>query len=496
MNYAELCKHNKTKLELSPFDGRCWRKFAKGKMYYFSCPLTAKGYQDALAEWSLLRSKLSTDRPHFEVYSYHLALFNSVIDYYTAFGVSKDEKKLKRQVEQFIELIEEQLKKPVLTPRIQTSEFLNTHPEFAVEFAALDDMDIVLPTKWQDRISRLKPTDHGKQSQTIAHWVERYLERVESKVGSKLTKESFGNRRTNLKAFKSYAALDDHITTIDNQYLHKFHKHVDSQPWSKPTKVTYFSVFRMFVRWCSNQTNCDLTTPSELDANEFGFRIADGEGRKRMNKQKLLWTQEEFDLAMTMPIPYKCFLLLMLNCGFRHVDISELRHTDIDWKNKRIVIQRHKLQQSENAPVVSYPLWDATLEAMRISMAEHPVYVFRNKAGSKVEQSIKVWWGENRDNYGLAGKRLDFLRKTGSTTVTEYGFSIGDSGSIDSMYLGETLTEVSKKHYSFTDGKPCAILDKAIQYLGSKFGLCEAPTKTIELTPEIIEALQKLGVTV
>lgn len=126
-------------------------------------------------------------------------------------------------------------------------------------------------------------------------------------------------------------------------------------------------------------------------------------------------------------------------------------------------------------------------------MAEHPVYVFRNKAGSAVEQSIKVRWGENRDCLGLAEKRLDYLRKTGSTTVTEYGFSINDSGSIDLMYRGETLTETSKKHYSFTDGRPCAILDRSIAYLGSKFGLCSPPGKTIELTSEIIADLQKLG---
>jgi len=164
-------------------------------------------------------------------------------------------------------------------------------------------MDIVLPQKWQDRLSRLKPTDLGKQSQTIAHWLERHLDRVASKVGSKLTKQSLGNPRNNLAAFKKYAAPDEHITTIDNEYLHKFHKDVDSQAWSKPTKMTYFTVFRMFVGWCSNQDGCDLEEPNELDAKEFGFVTPDGEGRKRMDKQNLLWTQEEFESAMQLPIP-------------------------------------------------------------------------------------------------------------------------------------------------------------------------------------------------
>jgi len=140
MNSAELCKANGIKLDLSPLDGRCWRKYIKGTSYYFYHPLPQKGYQVALAEMVLLRTKLSTDRPHHDVYSSHLALFNSVVDYYTVFGVSKDEKKLKRAVEQFIELIEEQLKKRVLTPRIKTSEFLNTHPEFAVATLTFQNM--------------------------------------------------------------------------------------------------------------------------------------------------------------------------------------------------------------------------------------------------------------------------------------------------------------------------------------------------------------------
>ena len=85
---------------------------------------------------------------------------------------------------------------------------------------------------------------------------------------------------------------------------------------------------------------------------------------------------------------------------------------------------------------------------------------------------------------------MDYLRKTGSTIIAQY-----DRG-LDSFYLGEALNETAKIHYSFTDGEPCPHLDKAIKHLGSKFGLCEAPGKTVELTPEIIEALKQLGVTV
>jgi len=91
------------------------------------------------------------------------------------------------------------------------------------------------------------------------------------------------------------------------------------------------------------------------------------------------------------------------------------------------VIQRQKLNQQDSAPVISYLLWDSTIAALRKYQSSE-LLVFGD-----VENSLKLWWRRNRQSYGLE-KRLDYLRKTGSTIVAQH-----DEG-LDSMYLGESLS--------------------------------------------------------
>ncbi|MEZ5943216.1 MAG: tyrosine-type recombinase/integrase [Planctomycetaceae bacterium] len=189
-----------------------------------------------------------------------------------------------------------------------------------------------------------------------------------------------------------------------------------------------------------------------------------------------------------LPEAYPCYVMLMLNCGFRHVDVSELQWSDLRLSEERLVIQRNKLNQQDTAPVVSYPLWDTTIELIERHKSDHEKFVFTNHAGNQVEDSIKTWWGRNRDKYGLGEKRLDYVRKTGSTFVERR------ERLLDEIYLGESLSTTAKIHYSFNDGEPCKELDKAIAHLGAEFGFCEPPTKTIELTPELMEKLAAAGI--
>ena len=209
-----------------------------------------------------------------------------------------------------------------------------------------------------------------------------------------------------------------------------------------------------------------------------------------MEKKEKLWSPEDFLKTLAeLPDPYPCYLMLMMNCGFRHVDLAELRKVDLRNKEKRIVIQRHKLNQQETAPVISYKLWDKTHALLKKAISTDPVYVFRNSRGGSVEDSIKSWW-KDRPDHVAKGKTLDFIRKTGSTIVAKYDFHL------DVMYLGECLTDTAKKHYSFIDGEPCPALDEAIQHLGSVFGFAQKTVRKVKLTPPVIEALTKAGIDV
>jgi integrase len=245
----------------------------------------------------------------------------------------------------------------------------------------------------------------------------------------------------------------------------------------------------MFVRWCSQVRDCDLTAPANLDSREFGFREPDGTGRRRQQKKAMLWSVLEFNTAISvLPAPYPAFLMLMLNCGFRHVDLSELRKSDIDLKKGRLTIQRNKLNQQDTAPVVSYPLWKKTIELVSASMSADPVFVFTNERGNQVELSIKLWWKRYAEKHGFGIKRLDYIRKTGSTTIARIDTRL------DTMYLGETLDTTAKIHYSFNDGEPCQALDDAIGEMGAQFGFCESPVRRVALTPEVLAKLSAAGI--
>lgn len=272
-----------------------------------------------------------------------------------------------------------------------------------------------------------------------------------------------------------------HITTLGEDFLKKYFAHLDKLKLVRISKFKYFASAKMFIRWCSQDPHCDLEEPTLLASRDFVFRELDGKGRKRMEKRKLLWSPEEFN--MPLPDEYRSYLLLMLNCGFRHIDLDNLQHTDIDWQSGRIIIQRNKLNQSDSAPVISYKLWDSTLTALQQQKTDAPKYFF-----GRVGNKISCWWKDNRERNGLKGKRLDYLRKTGATTVDQYELGLSD------FYLGESLSKTSQIHYSFIDGEPNKKLDRAIQYLGATFGLASQPTQTIELTGEVIAQLKKMKI--
>lgn len=506
MAWSDRQKDLGIRIELTWFAPRStWRKKHNGKALYFKYPNTKAGYEAALEDWYRKRAELNFERPHAEIFQLHIELFEQIQKYYSAFGVPATEKKLHFQVGEFIEWLDEQQKEFELPSVIPIGAFASgqKRAEFRAEFVdssgytLLGQRGYVLPVTWQDRLVRMTNGEaNTKENQTINHWIDRYLNRVQLRGGKFIKEKSAKDRAFKLRAFKAYADLTAHITTIDEEYVERFHAHLDScvsaatgKPLGKESKADYFSVFRMFIKWCSQVRDCELTAPGNLSSREFGFRVADGTGRKRQEKKAMLWSPAEFNSAISkLPAPYPAFLMLMLNCGFRHVDLGELRKTDIDLRKGRLTIQRNKLNQQDTAPVISYPLWQKTVDLVEASMSDDEVLVFTNRFGGKVEDAIKTWWKRNCSEYGFEGKRLDYIRKTGATTIARIDTTL------DTMYLGETLNTTAKIHYSFNDGEPCQALDDAIGEMGSQFGFCESPVRRVALTPQLLAKLSAAGI--
>ncbi|MHC2067588.1 tyrosine-type recombinase/integrase [Bremerella sp. T1] len=517
MNYYEYCKKTGIKLELSPHRGKTWKKFHKGKYYYFSHPTTKAGYELALEEWILTKAQKDGQREHAQQINRLLPHFQKVIHYYSVMGCPKNEQRLRQQVVEFISMLEELLSLPKADVRNDCVNFAWDNLEFLNEFVdsgllrfQVSQGGYKLSDKWLDRLEKMAPQEADKLPQTIDYWLQAYLGRTENRVNRTIKKNTSNDRAAKLKPLEKYTDKLAHVSHLNGAFVESYHSYLDDlkavktakkgekpkpgKELAKSTKEGYFKAFRMFCRWLDRQAGCEYDKPKNLDDREYVFREPAGQGRKRMKRKTLLWINEEVDQALEQfPETYGCFLLLMLNCGFRHSDISNLRHDDLDLENGRLIYQREKLNQQLTAPVVNYKLWAKTIAAIREAKSDDPVYVFRNASGGPVEDSMKSWWKRwqraNADN-PLASKRWDYLRKTGSTIVARY-----DNG-LDEIYLAESLSTTAKIHYTFTDGEPCEKLDKAIAYLGSEFGFCDPPAKTIELTPEIVKALAKAKIKV
>lgn len=488
MGWAARQKEASVKLELTWFDPRdCWKKkHSQGKVSYFHHPDSKAGYEAALQEWYAFKNSLNSFGDNAAMIDKLTIIFGPVQSWYDQFGVPVSETKLATQVSAFLQWLPQQ--KTDETLKLSVMQFAAKRSEFWSDFADVFVTDS-LPDKWQDRVDRANVNIADKEPQTIGHWIEKYMTRVSNRAGKSIVEKTSDDRQYKLVHFTNWCDQLAHVTDINSEYLERYHDEVDSVPtFKKQTKVGYFKAFRMLVRWCSHQTACELVAPKNLESKEFKFREEMGTGRKRQEQKKLLWTPKEFNQAVdSLPTPYGCFLMLMLNCGFRHVDISNLRKVDIHLKAGRIVIQRNKLNQQETAPVVSYKLWPKTIVLLKKAMSGDPMFAFRNKRGSPVENSIKCWWKDHSDDYAK-GKRLDYLRKTGSTIVAKH------DPNLDEMYLGECLNSTAKISYSFNDGEPCQALDDAIGVLGAEFGFCEAPVKRVLLTAEVLNKLKKIGV--
>ena len=410
-----------------------------------------------------------------------------MLKYWDLFGTPTTERQLKKQVQEFVAMVESCLNEPVLQHTIPCGVYFGKNPfstEFVGPYTLLGNIKYTLPEKWEDRLSRMTSVEQDKKPQTTQYWYDAYFQDMDKKHESgQVTDSSHSDRKYALANFKKFVDLQAHVTTLGNGLLDKYDDNLQANKSIKrKTKISYMKTAKMFIRWCKLATDCDLVDVPLLEK-KYRYVESNGTGRTRQAKKLLLWSEEDFQKALQLPEPYNCYCLLMLNCGFRHMDLSHLQQIDIDADDQRIVIQRQKLNKLETAPVISYKLWDATWQSLQDCKRTTGKLVF-----GSVHDAIKSWWKRSREDYGLEHRTLDYLRKTGASSIKPDGLS--------DMYLGECLSTTTQINYKFTDGDPCPELDRAIQQLGYKFGLAPEPPKTIELTPEVLAGLRKLGVRV
>ncbi|WP_417376743.1 hypothetical protein [Gimesia maris] len=496
-NWAERQKANGVKLQLTPYPARnCWKKYHKGNVRYIYHPITKDGYESAILEWAQIKAEIDQGRPNAKVYHHHKELFQSVQGWYDSHGAANtQEKRIAKQVDQFLIWIDGELQKPELEESLPSDDFTSEskRKEFYHEFVAILDIegifgfdDYELPPVWKDRLNRSSEIKNRKTPQTVGYWIEDFIKLKASKaVAEQLKPKTLMDATEKIAKFRKWIGDDTLIVDITGQTIKDWYQFILSQPFNN--KKNYFNYGKSFIRYAWEQEECALENlPRNINSKDFTFKSIRSNKKKAKTRTQQLWSKAEFKKALESDLPerYKCWIMLMLNCGFTQIDLNELEREEVDLKAGRIVRTRSKTEDNENVPVVNYKLWPQTIKLLKKEMARctDEVYALQASRGARIinerieevngqmitrrSDNISRHWQNIRDDAGLKGKLLKYVRKTGSTKLnSELLYR-----PYHQMYLGHAFESVSDRNYNAYDGEIYKPLDQAITWLGKQYG--------------------------
>lgn len=190
------------------------------------------------------------------------------------------------------------------------------------------------------------------------------------------------------------------------------------------------------------------------------------------------WTDEEVrELLERTSGQQKLYYLLMLNCGMYQGDIGQLKKTQVNFQDGTITRARSKTE-GNGGRVVTYPLWQETLELLRqcwsddeelalTTLTGAPLYYQRLKENGKVARKdmINTTHHQWQKRNGLRFPALKNLRKTGRNKLDEH-----DSHARCAIYyLAHSAQTIDDRYYHRTP-EP-ARFAAAIRWLGEQWGI-------------------------
>ena len=335
---------------------------------------------------------------------------------------------------------------------------------------------------WKDRLSR-EAQNPVPQDKTIGGQMKSYLEREALRVkAGKLTAKRYDNLTYIFRIIESQLGSGRSVSSISEQdvdtlylfllgKLAKRHQDPDGKAgYSEDYASGILGRFKSFVRHLHVNRFID-----DLPRNLAGVSI------KVLEKPIEKMMDEEVK-AILNGIPddnqLKLHVLLMLNCGYRGMDIATLRETEV--LDGRIIRKRHKTKGLKHTPTVNYKLWDETRRLLNRWKSGTDTVLLTKSGGlwvysELIEQQDGSHKTKQSDNIATNFKRIvrkglgidrpySLLRKTGASKLDEHA----EFGRYAEHYLGEKPDSVAKKHY-ITPSQDR--FDAAITWLGKQFGV-------------------------
>ena len=485
-----------------------WRKRIpqlNGQIKYFVFENSEEGYADALEAYYQLIRQLSPKKPNQTAYECCLPFLRQMQDWYARWGIPEGEECEHDKLIALVDAAEHEL--AAEHPRsivefvdyrtIEGAQFLRQVGLFSSEqrqstfwTGRLGEESEPFSNwqprgKWAERIRQLDRGSRtkGNSTQTVGFQIRRFLAFKAAQVaGDHRAVATFGTLKERLTYFERWFGAGVHVKEINGTTLRDYYQHLLARSVGNIRKRNLFNASKQWIRWAWKQDDVELETlPKAMNDDELTFLThINKEGEETEVSEDLLFTPDEI-IAMTsgLPLRWRCYVALCLNCGFTQIDLANLKKQQIDLEQGRLIFKRTKTKRHKSPPKVNYKLWSVTVALLREVISDDPVYVFVTKNGRKLmtntldDGKVKRWdtvgcaWTKMRKRNRVPDKPFKYLRKTGSNWLKYHD----EFSSLQQTYLAQKPYTVAGKHYTAYSGKPHPFFDCAIDALGKHFGL-------------------------
>lgn len=425
-----------------------WRKWHNGKLYQVTCrelnaPASkAESYQAANAWWGRKRAEIELQAEATHPHAGAIRQLERKVEWFRQHDPDKAE-----PLRRHLETVRADLEDPCML------------------FDAPDS-----PSEWAVWQERFKDTAPEITARTIGAHRDRFLELEKARHDSgDLSASQFALTRLCLNGFCQWIGPGNDPGIVTPDRWEGYWLHLTSE-LSKGQSVGYcrkrLNSARSFISWLGSKGI--LPIPSNLHNKRYKF----GGDRKPV---KVFTPKEARNLVDRATGQTKLHLLLMLNCGFTQVDISDLHPLEL--KGDRIVRRRSKTGNRRNVPTVSYRLWPCTLALLDEHKSENPNHVLLNRRGLPwVERSIlddgRVI---RRDGIEAQFRKLDpshSLKTFRATSSTLLDGSVHNR--FKDHFLGHAPLTTADRYYvnrdSEGEGSFSTLFDEAVSWLAGQYG--------------------------
>ncbi len=437
-----------TKMPMPPGVPERWRKKHGGEIYYFR-----GDYDTALKAWHQKLAELEKEDQ--QQPTWYRRAFERMQEWYRGEGMTEDA--------------------DAVTEVLQGSD-----EELAQHWRYYDERERGI---WSERFRQLdKPAKTTPA--TIGQAVESFLAKQQVKVAAGQVSAGYYDllQRT-LWHFADHVGRRVALDNITGHALESYHtalvEATTDKKWSPDYATGKVRMVKTFLNWCYDVELIEKL-PRILRRGNKSLSI------ESKPKKKPTFSNEEVKTLLDHSSERtQLYLLLMANCGFTQIDLSELRPDQVDWKGGRITRKRSKTEQHESVPEVSYPLWSRTFTLLkrfgrrtgdRVLVNENgkPLKVEELRSGKLVKidnvasayaRLVRKLMKKKDGKPALLAKKksLKAFRKTSPSRLEDSEFS-----SCARWFGGWSPKSVADKHYI---RPPQELFDRAVRWLAKSYGL-------------------------